>query len=102
MIEMELNGGQTNKCLRIVVFTPLKYSKLRGQKIRKLLQDGVVGWWLKRKMAISRSHLVAVITAVKAAVQRMSDLVLVKDAEQHLGRAQTATFGPSEEQQQTR
>lgn len=31
-----------------------------------------------------------------------SDLLSVKDAEQRLGRAQTATLSPSQEQQQTR
>lgn len=35
------------KCLRIVVFTPFKHSKLRGQKIGKLLQNRVIDWCLK-------------------------------------------------------
>lgn len=38
---------ENNLFLRIVVFAPFKYFKLRRQKISKFLQDRVVGWCLK-------------------------------------------------------
>lgn len=103
--------------IRVVVFTPLKYSKLRGQKIGKLLQNRVAGWCLKQIIhTISKwlhfewwkhvLHTMLPLDYTEMTVEEWDtsgcvDLLLVKHSEQSLGRAQTATLSPSQQQQQT-
>lgn len=55
----------------------------------------------KESACISQRHPMPVKEPRRRRCRQMSDLLSVKDAEQRLSRAQTATLSPSEEQQQT-